>query len=272
AGAGLGDLVPAKAVATADAALDLCKRAHLLPAALHVPVAGAAVPANIQRLTERDMAACGPEDAGLGDSALEIVSCAAVPLNGLDARFVVFRSPSSARDQVAVIIGDPDPDQAVPVRMHSACLTGDLFGSLRCDCGDQLRQTMDALETGGVLLYLDQEGRGIGLRNKLRAYALQDTGLDTIDADLNLGYGPDERRYEIAASMLRQLGLLRVRLLTNNPEKMAALAGAGIEVAGHTSLLGPMTKENRRYLAAKAERGGHMLEALFANRTGSARA
>ena len=253
----------------ADAVLDLCKRAHLLPAAMVAPCAAASVPAIVQRLSDLDLAACGPGGPGATDAGLEIVSSATVPLGAVPTRFVVFRSEASARDQVAVVIGDPDPADTVPVRLHSACLTGDLFGSLRCDCGQQLRQTMEALHAGGVLLYLDQEGRGIGLRNKMRAYALQDTGLDTIDADRVLGYGPDERRYGIAAEMLRCLGYRRVRLLTNNPEKLAALARAGIEVAGHSPLLAPVTPENRRYLAAKAARGGHMLEKLFGPLAGS---
>ena len=242
--------------AGAEAALELCKRAQLLPAAL---VAVGAEPEGIVRLDLADLAA----DAAC--AAIEIVSSAAVPLGSVPARFVVFRSPGTPRDQVAVILGDPDPEEPVLVRLHSACLTGDLFGSLRCDCGDQLRQAMDRLLGGGVLLYLDQEGRGTGLRNKMRAYALQDAGLDTIDADRTLGYGPDERRYGLAAAMLRQLGFLRVRLLTNNPGKLSALTQEGIEVLGHAPLLAPMTAENRRYLVAKAERGGHMLDALFAD-------
>ncbi len=240
--------------------LDLCKRAHLLPAALVAPCVPASVPPAVQRLSALDLASSGPDQAAMG---LEIVSSAIVPLTDVSARFIVFRSGASARDQVAVVVGDPDPAQPVPVRLHSACLTGDLFGSLRCDCGEQLRQTIDALQSGGVLLYLDQEGRGTGLRNKMRAYALQDTGLDTIDADRMLGYGPDERRYEIAAEMLRLLGYRRVRLLTNNPEKLAALARAGIEIVERAPLLAPVTAENRRYMAAKAERGGHLLETLF---------
>lgn len=271
-GADAGGIRAEPATHPAEAVLDLCKRAHLLPAALVAPSAAVSVPPSVHRLTGLDLAACGPVGIGEGGAGLAIVSSARVPLASVPARFVVFRSRASARDQVAVIVGDPDPAEAVPVRLHSACLTGDLFGSLRCDCGQQLRQTMDALQPGGVLLYLDQEGRGTGLRNKMRAYALQDTGLDTIDADRLLGYGPDERRYDIAARMLRLLGFRRVRLLTNNPEKLAALAGAGIEVAGHSPLLSPVTPENRRYMLAKAERGGHMLEQLFGPLAESTRA
>src|SRR5262249_44273975 len=147
------------------------------------------------------------------------------------------------------------------VRAHSACLTGDLFGSLRCDCGDQLHNALVQLagEKGGILLYLDQEGRGTGIRNKMRAYALQDEGLDTIDADATLGYAPDERSYEIAASMLAKLGFRRVRLLTNNPDKVEGLQRAGIEVVGRRPLLGTITDENRSYLSTKVHRAGHLL-------------
>jgi GTP cyclohydrolase II len=174
---------------------------------------------------------------------------------------VVFRGGPVLRDQVAIVVGDPDPARPVLVRMHSACLTGDLFGSLRCDCGDQLRNALTdlATEEGGVLLYLDQEGRGTGIRNKMRAYALQDDGLDTIDADATLGYAPDERRYEIAAGMLAKLGYRRVRLLTNNPDKLAGLQRAGIEVVGRRALPGTIREENRSYLSTKVHRAGHLL-------------
>jgi GTP cyclohydrolase II len=167
---------------------------------------------------------------------------------------------------VAVVIGERKdwPDE-VPVRIHSSCLTGDLFGSLRCDCGEQLRSGVSNIEKmgGGVLLYLAQEGRGIGLANKLRAYTLQDQGHDTVDADQILGFGEDERRYCVAVDMLAALGINKVRLLTNNPTKLRALAEGGIEVAGRQELYGVVTKENRRYLAAKANRSGHMLNEVL---------
>jgi GTP cyclohydrolase II len=198
--------------------------------------------------------------------SLEIVSRARVPLAGdIETTFVVFRAEPGLRDQVAIVVGEPDPDTAVALRLHSACLTGDLFGSLRCDCGDQLRQSVRRLaaEGGGILLYLDQEGRGTGIRNKMRAYALQDEGFDTIDADALLGYGADERRYELAAGMLLRLGFRRVHLLTNNPDKVAALRRAGIDVEGRQPLNGMVTPENRRYLSTKARRAGHLLDELL---------
>jgi len=149
----------------------------------------------------------------------------------------------------------------VLVRLHSACLTGDLLGSLRCDCGDQLRGAVDQLAAvgGGVLLYLAQEGRGIGLANKLRAYQLQDTGLDTIEADRHLGFNADERSYAAAASMLRQLGKTRIQLLTNNQEKIDALQAAGIDVVSGQRLIGAVNRHNVRYIRAKRERAGHLM-------------
>ena len=176
---------------------------------------------------------------------------------------------------MAVVIGDrgrwPDP---VPVRIHSACLTGDLFGSLRCDCGEQLRRSLRifAAEGGGVLLYLAQEGRGIGLGNKLRAYSLQQQGLDTVDADCTLGFGADERLYDAAIEMLRHLQIDRVRLLTNNPEKVRALQDAGIEVVKREALYGTLNRHNLAYVKAKVSRAGHWLgEFLAGTANGSGR-
>ena len=254
------DWIPADTVA--EAALDICKHALLLPAVLSARVpAAAALPADIYRVPLDRLAAV--DETGF---TLEIVSEAKVPLTGdVDARFLVFRGGPAPRDQVAVVIGNPDPNKPVPVRVHSACLTGDLFGSLRCDCGDQLRNAVAQLNAagGGVLLYLDQEGRGIGIGNKMRAYALQDDGFDTIDADGVLGFDADERRYSYAAAMLAALGYRRIVLLTNNPAKIAALDAAGIEVTAHQGLTGVVTPHNLRYLNTKAKRANHMLDALL---------
>ena len=160
---------------------------------------------------------------------------------------------------------EPDFSQPVPVRLHSACLTGDVFGSRRCDCGDQLRLALRRLDElgGGIILYLEQEGRGLGLANKMRAYRLQDAGLDTLDANHTLGFDDDERDYGIAARMLGMLGCARVRLLTNNPAKLDGLSQAGIEVVGRIPLQGPVNADNRRYLTAKATRAGHKLDHLL---------
>jgi GTP cyclohydrolase II len=152
------------------------------------------------------------------------------------------------------------------VRLHSACLTGDVFGSRRCDCGDQLKLALARLDEagGGVILYLEQEGRGVGLVNKMRAYQLQDEGLDTVDANTTLGFDDDERDYGVAARMLKMLGCTRVRLLTNNPAKLDSLAGAGIDVIGRLPLYTPINADNRRYLTAKLKRAGHRLDHLVA--------
>jgi GTP cyclohydrolase II len=167
----------------------------------------------------------------------------------------------------AIIVGKPDFSNAVPVRLHSACLTGDVFGSRRCDCGDQLRLALARLEDlgGGVILYLAQEGRGLGLANKMRAYQLQDDGLDTIDANTTLGFDDDERDYGVAARMLRILNCTRIVLLTNNPAKLDGLAKAGIEIASRQPLEAPINADNRRYMTAKVTRSGHRIDNLVAS-------
>jgi GTP cyclohydrolase II len=197
--------------------------------------------------------------------SLEIAGEAKVPLQGgIATRFVVFRDAVGG-GSVAVIVGAPDFSKPVPVRLHSACLTGDVFGSSRCDCGDQLRLALTRLkeEGGGVILYLEQEGRGLGLANKIRAYALQDAGLDTVDANTTLGFDDDERDYGVAARMLQMLGCTRVLLMTNNPTKLEGLIEAGIEVSGRKALQAPINVHNRRYLTAKAMRAGHKLDHLI---------
>lgn len=196
-------------------------------------------------------------------SAYELVTRTQVPLRHLGmSEFVVFRGGVAQRDQVAIVIGSPDLSKAVPVRVHSSCLTGDLFGSLKCDCGDQLRHGLAKLKElgGGVLLYLDQEGRGTGIAAKMRAYGYQHAGLDTIDADAQLGFGPDERRYGGAVAMLRGLGISSIQLLTNNPSKADRLRAAGIEVQGRIPITGEITHENEQYLRTKATRAGHALD------------
>lgn len=196
-------------------------------------------------------------------ASLRIVGRASTPLEGApNSEFVIFRGGEGLRDQVAIIVGKPDFAQPVTVRLHSACLTGDLFGSLKCDCGDQLRGSVRDMATngGGVLLYLDQEGRGNGLSNKIRAYDLQAHGYDTYDADEVLGFSHDQRFFDFAADMLKQLGATRVRVMTNNPAKIEALQDAGIDVASDHRVLGRRNDHNLRYLAAKRDRAGHFFE------------
>lgn len=240
----------------AAAALALCKHARLVPAAC---IVDATVPdtADILSVSVSDV----HEFEKPRREDLQWVSDARVPLAGHEnCRLVLFRDARDGTEHVAVLVGAFDSSKPVPVRVHSACLTGDLLGSLRCDCGDQLRNAVDQLGTagGGVLLYLAQEGRGIGLANKLRAYHLQDSGLDTLDADHALGFQADERSFVIAALMLRQLDITRIRLLTNNPAKSRQLQDAGIEVVDRISLAGAVNEHNARYVRAKQERAGHL--------------
>ena len=198
--------------------------------------------------------------------SLTIASKASVPLKGgKRATFVVFRN-NTGENPAAIIIGKPDFQKPVAVRLHSACLTGDVFGSRRCDCGEQLQLSLDRLEKcgGGIVLYLPQEGRGLGLANKMRTYQLQDEGLDTIDANTTLGFDEDERDYGAAARMLELLDCKSVILMTNNPAKVAGLASCGIEIAPRMPIQAPINVDNRRYLTAKAVRAGHRLnEALL---------
>jgi GTP cyclohydrolase II len=194
-------------------------------------------------------------------NSLVVASDALVPLaSGITARFVVFRD-AIGTDQVAIIVGKPDFAKPVPVRLHSACLTGDVFGSRRCDCGDQLALALTRMEElgGGVILYLAQEGRGLGLANKMRTYRLQDGGLDTLDANTTLGFDDDERDYAIAARMLHMLNCWRIQLLTNNPAKLSGLTQSGIEIAARVPLEAPVNPHNKRYLTTKAARSGHQL-------------
>lgn len=194
-----------------------------------------------------------------------------VPLEGLGTvQFHLFRSSDGHEDHLAVEVGErpaPKPaasaaSEAAPlVRLHSACLTGDIFHSRKCDCGQQLSTALNEMKEAGhgILLYLAQEGRNIGLSNKLRAYLLQDAGLDTVDANRALGYADDERDYEIAARMLEGLGYSSVRLMTNNPHKIAALAEAGVAVDEQVPLIVGVSTDNRKYLQTKAKRSGHIL-------------
>jgi GTP cyclohydrolase II len=191
---------------------------------------------------------------------------ASVPLEGAEeAELAAFRPANGGPEHYAVIIGAKGaPALASPgpvlTRLHSECFTGDFLGSLKCDCGDQLRGAIQTIakEGGGVLLYLAQEGRGIGLMNKLRAYRLQDEGFDTMEANQRLGFEADERLYDIAARMLHLLGYSKVRLLTNNPDKVRALQDAGIEVTMRVPHAFPENEHNRDYLRVKAEKGGHV--------------
>ena len=274
--ADLSDVRPA--LPAEAAALELARLGELLPAAVSVPADPAAHPRLAEWLRDGTVLDAPAEQiaAMIGARAIEITHVleAQVPLEQTEeARFVFFREGNGFVEHVAILIGERDewPDP-VPVRLHSQCLTGDIFGSLRCDCGAQLQGALRhfANEGGGVLVYLAQEGRGIGLGNKIRAYALQQEGLDTMDADHTLGFGADERRYDAAVAILAHLGIERVRLLTNNPEKVRAIEEAGILVVDRTPLHGQLNPHNRRYVEAKVARAGHWLHAMIAEGTGKA--
>ncbi|MBS3785507.1 MAG: GTP cyclohydrolase II [Gammaproteobacteria bacterium] len=253
------------------AAIALARRARLLPCLISASVAPQYTAILAQQVIEGELLAV-PRSLLHQITAQTIakperVSEASVPLSeSEEARFVLYREPDGLGEHVAVIVGDPNKwPEAPAVRLHSACLTGDLFGSLRCDCGEQLRSGIAGIAEagGGVLLYLDQEGRGIGLANKLRAYTLQDSGYDTIDADAELGFGDDERQYEGTAAILQDLGIKQLTLFTNNPAKINALEAAGITVKGREAVLGKLNHHNARYLNAKSDRAGHLLDDIL---------
>ncbi len=256
----LHDAAPADALTAG--AIQLAKLAQLLPAAVVAPLA---CPDARAWASAHDLLAAALDDVleyrGSAVRSLARVAESRVPLAGAEnTRIHAFRPADGGIEHLAIVIGEPQPEKAVLARLHSECFTGDLLGSLRCDCGDQLRGAIRTMADagGGVLLYLAQEGRGIGLVNKLRAYCLQDAGADTLEANEALGFDPDERLYQPAAEMLRQLGFRRVRLLTNNPEKVAALTHWGITVVERVPHHFPSNAHNAPYLNAKARRFGHL--------------
>ncbi len=244
----------------ARAALALAKSAQLLPAALIVAVENPLALAGANGMTLLTLDEIAPVLAAL--PPLDQVVSARVPLIASTAgRVHVFRPADGGEEHYAIEIGRPDRSLPVLARLHSACFTGDVLGSLKCDCGPQLRSALREMgqEGAGVLLYLNQEGRGIGLANKLRAYSLQDQGFDTVEANHRLGFEDDERDFRIGADILRKMGFSSVRLMTNNPKKLAMLAGCGLQVVERVPLNVGETAQNRDYLATKAAKSGHLL-------------
>jgi GTP cyclohydrolase II len=234
----------------ASAALTLARVAGLLPA-FFVRAEGDAM----AMVGAADIAAYAQQDR------LAIVARAHLPVAGAEkSEIVAFRAAADAAEHVALVIGAPDGNPPL-VRLHSECLTGDVLGSLKCDCGPQLHAAIEAIAKSGwgILLYLRQEGRGIGLINKLRAYALQDQGYDTVESNLRLGFAVDARDFGIAAAMLQLLGQDRIRLLTNNPLKVAGLEAAGVEIAQRVPHALPPNPHNAHYLEVKRDRTGHLL-------------
>ncbi|MCW5748839.1 MAG: GTP cyclohydrolase II [Alphaproteobacteria bacterium] len=249
----------------AEAAIELAKLARLMPAVVVGPLtrdrtrpwhdwAGARDVLYVEAAEVRDYERRAAAE-------LRPVADARVPLeNAENTRIVAWRPADGGKEHLAIIIGDIDPTAPVLVRLHSECFTGDLLASLRCDCGEQLRGAIAeiARHGSGLLLYLAQEGRGIGLVNKLRAYQLQDNGFDTVDANEQLGFDPDERLYWPAATILHQMGIGKIRLMTNNPEKIGQLSSYGIEVVERVRHVFPANGHNEKYLRTKAEKSGHL--------------
>lgn len=264
-------LAPWSAHSIIGAAVKLTKLARLIPAAIVTALfKGSRVIADIM-MNASPAVGIPPqvsitvEDIDTYDQVvirtLRPVSEAHVPLaSAEDTRIVAFRPGDGGTEHLAIIVGAPDSNKPVLARLHSECFTGDLLGSLRCDCGNQLRGAITAIAAvgAGVLLYLAQEGRGIGLVNKLRAYQLQDCGFDTLDANGQLGFDDDERIYLPAAEMLRQLGFRRVRLMTNNPRKVESLVFHGIDVVDRVPHIFPASNHSLSYIYTKATKGGHL--------------
>lgn len=242
------------------AAIRLAKSAQLLPAALVVPIDDGPSVAAAHGLTWLDLT--GADEALWQSGTLTEVSAARVPMEVSRAgRLHVFRPTDGGEEHYAVEIGRPDRAKPVLARLHSACFTGDVLGSLKCDCGPQLHAALEAMAKAGagVLLYLNQEGRGIGLANKMRAYSLQDQGFDTVEANHRLGFEDDERDFRIGAQILEAMGFQSVRLMTNNPKKVAMMEAHGIAVTERVPLRAGESDENRAYLATKAAKSGHIL-------------
>ena len=238
-------------------AIDLVKSAQLLPAVVAVDVD---IVATFQDLTAL------PADAAAEDltkaQAFLPVAAARLPMTASEAgRLHIFRPGNGDAEHYAIEVGKPDRAKPVLARLHSACFTGDVLGSLKCDCGPQLRGALSAMGTegAGVLIYLNQEGRGIGLANKMRAYGLQDQGFDTVEANHRLGFEDDERDFRLGADILKQMGFSTVRLMTNNPNKVSILESCGLEVKERVPLITGETSHNTDYLAIKREKSGHLL-------------
>lgn len=245
--------LPIESTAAAEAAMELARHAGLLPAFLVLHDIGD--PPELTVIDAHDVAA-------YADAArLRIAASARLPISvDQGAHITAFRSTADHREHIALIIGTRDSSPPL-VRLHSECLTGDILGSLKCDCGPQLDAALTNIADAGwgILLYLRQEGRAIGLINKLRAYQLQDQGFDTVEANNRLGFATDARDFGIAAQMLNLLGARTIRLLTNNPDKVAKLEEGGITVAERLPLITPDNPHNKRYLDTKRDRTGHII-------------
>lgn len=256
-----------KSSSTAETILILMRVARLLPAAICTHFPGADHAALRLWADEHGVLIIQDSDVRrfetISASLLKEVARARLPLaDAEDAQIAIFRPGDGGTEHFAIIISNGDTMDSPPVRIHSQCITGDILGSLKCDCGDQLRQAIRQMAEmgGGVLIYLAQEGRDIGLVNKLKAYALQDTGIDTVDANHHLGFETDHRFFLPAAEMLRQMGVKDIQLMTNNPDKISQIEACGITVSTRLPLITPDNPHNADYLATKAKRTGHMFD------------
>lgn len=265
-----GRMEPTSAGSPMDvAAVELCKIANLLPACIVIETTGETTGEPAIVLDEATIMAFRAAAA----RSLERITEASVPLSdAAQTRFVAFRSKLGGPQHYAILVGTPERHAAPLCRIHSECFTGDLFGSMRCDCGEQLKGAIQRMDEagGGVLLYMAQEGRGIGLVNKLRAYSLQDTGIDTVDANTHLGFEPDERDFLAAATMLHSLDIATVKLMTNNPDKVEQLARHGIDVCERVEHSFAANTHNRFYLETKVRKSGHLLTLAEPSRRGAA--
>ena len=245
----------------AAVSISLCKKARLLPSAIIIKI-----PQSIRKkLVSSQISECDIKDLKFKkDNAnfLPTLSAAQLPIKGYqNIRLTVFREITDLTEHYAIVFGNPKVNQPTLTRVHSACFTGDLLGSEKCDCGEQFSISIEKMknEGNGILLYLNQEGRGIGLANKMRAYHLQNIGFDTVDANHRLGFEDDERDLEIAAKILKSLGVSTIKLMTNNPKKIEFLANNGITVKERVPLIASMNPNNKDYLKTKAKKSGHIL-------------
>ena len=253
-----------------EAAVDLARMAGLYPAAALIEIMNEdGTMARMPELRElaarygmrivpiRDLIAYRLKQESLVERGVEVD----MPTHYGHFRLIPFRQLSNGLEHVALIKGHWEPDEPVLVRVHSSCMTGDIFGSMRCECGEQLHKALEEIEKEGkgVLVYMNQEGRGIGLMNKIRAYKLQEEGLDTVDANIHLGFDPDERDYGVGAEIIREIGVRKMRLLTNNPVKRIGLEAYGLEIVENVPVEITPNPYNERYLRTKKERMGHTL-------------
>ena len=253
-----------------EAIVDLCKMAGMYPAGVVCEIMSE--DGTMSRMPDLENFAEGHDLKILSiaqiiahrrrtERLIERVAEARLPTKYGDFTAIAYRSTVDSGEHIALTIGDWDGEQPVLVRIHSECLTGDVFGSVRCDCGEQIEMSLKILgqEGKGVFLYMRQEGRGIGLHNKIKAYSLQDNGLDTVEANASLGFDPDLRHYEVGAQILQDLGVHKLRLLTNNPRKVVGLSGFDLEIVERVPVEASVTDENRTYLRTKRARMGHIL-------------